>query len=101
MAKLQPKNRESKLLKSQIDKLSSCQICVTETKNLEPEQMTKQVPKRRIDIAGKIVEFAWKMQKEGYQKETIRRNCGCLRALITRGADLTDSESVKEALAKE
>jgi hypothetical protein len=97
MAKLQPKNQESKLLKSQIDKLSSCQ----ETKNLEPEQMTKQVPKRRIDIAGKSVEFAWKMQKEGYQKETIRGNCGCLRALITRGADLTDSESIKEALAKE
>ena len=101
MARLQPKNRESKLLKSQFDNLSYSQICDPETKTLEPEQTTKQVPKRRIDIAGKIVEFAWKMQKEGYQKETILRYCGCLRALITRGADLTDSESVIEALAKE
>ena len=46
-----------------------------------PEQLLKQIPERRIDIAGKLVEFAWKMQKEGYAKETIRGDCGCLRAL--------------------
>ena len=41
------------------------------------------------------------MQKEGYTQETIRGNCGCLRALLARGADLADPESVKEVLAKE
>ncbi len=101
MAKLESKNGESKLIKSKADKLFSCQIGVQETKNLEPEQLLQQIPERRIDVAGKLVEFAWKMQKEGYNKETIRGNCGCLRALALRGADLTDPESVKEVLAKE
>ena len=101
MAKLKPQNGESKLIKSKGDKLLTRQICVTETKNLEPEQQVIQVPERRIDTTGKIIEFAWKMQKEGYGKETIRGNCGCLRALTVRGADLADPESVKEVLAKE
>lgn len=101
MARLKPKNGESKVIKSKIDKLFTRQICVSETKNLGPEQLLKQIPERRIDIAGKIVDFAWKMQKEGYGKETIRGNCGCLRALTVRGADLADPESVKEVLARE
>ncbi len=101
MAKLKPKNEETKVIKSKVDRLFTRQICVSETKNLGPEQLLKQIPERRIDIAGKIVEYAWKMQKEGYGKETIRGNCGCLRALNVRGADLADPESVKEALARE
>ena len=68
---------------------------------MEPEQLLKQIPERRIDISGRLVDFSWKMQKEGYGKETIRGNCGCLRALTARGADLADPESVKEVLAKE
>jgi integrase len=101
MAKLQPQNGESKVIKRQSDKVFSCQICVSETKNLGPEQLLQQIPERRIDIAGKLVDFAWKMQKEGYSKETIRGDCGCLRALALRGADLADPETVKEVLAKE
>jgi integrase/predicted RNA-binding Zn-ribbon protein involved in translation (DUF1610 family) len=101
MAKLHPQIGETKLIKSQADKLLSCQICVSETKNLGPEQLLKQIPERRIDISGRIVEFAWKMQKEGYDKETIRGDCGCLRALTARGADLANPESVKEVLARE
>lgn len=41
------------------------------------------------------------MEKQGYTKETIRGNSSCLRALLVRGANLLDPESVKEALAKE
>ena len=100
IAKFQP-NGESKPIKKHIDKLFTRQICVKETKNLGPEQIVKQVPERRIDIAGKLVEYSWKMQKEGYNKETIRGNSGCLRALILRGADLADPESIKEVLSKE
>jgi len=83
------------------DLVTSYQICDKETKNLGPEQIVQQVPERRIDIAGKLVEYSWKMQKEGYDKETIRGNSGCLRALVLRGADLADPESVKEILSKE
>jgi integrase/predicted RNA-binding Zn-ribbon protein involved in translation (DUF1610 family) len=101
MKKLRLPNGESKPLKSNPDKLLTSQIRVTETKNLEPEQKIQQVPERRIDIKGKIVDYAWKMQKEGYKKESIRGNCGALRALTVRGADLADSESVKEVLAIE
>jgi integrase/predicted RNA-binding Zn-ribbon protein involved in translation (DUF1610 family) len=101
MAKLQPKKEENKHIKSNADKLFTRQICVTETKNLEPEQIIKQVPERRIDINGKLVQFAWKMQQEGYNKETIRGGSSCLRQLMLRGADLADPESVKEVLAKE
>jgi transposase-like protein len=82
--------------------VSSRQICVTETKNLEPEQRTVQtVPERREEINGTLVQFSWRMQKEGYNKETIRGNNSCLKALVIRGADLSDPESVKETLAKE
>lgn len=100
MTKLKPQSGESKLIKSKANKLFTCQIGVSETKNLGPEQLLKQIPERRID-SGKIVDFAWKMQKEGYGKETIRGDCGCLRALTMRGADLADPESVKEVLARE
>jgi integrase len=41
------------------------------------------------------------MQKQGYASETIRGNCGCLKALLVRNANLLDPESVKEVLAKE
>jgi integrase len=88
-------------IKMATDLVTSYQICDKETKNLGPEQIIQQVPERRIDINGKLVEYSWKMQKEGYNKETIRGNCGALRALKIRGADLADPESVKEALAKE
>jgi integrase/predicted RNA-binding Zn-ribbon protein involved in translation (DUF1610 family) len=100
IAKFQP-NGEAKPIKKHIDKLFTSQICVKETKNLVPEQIVQQVPERRIDIAGKLVEYSWKMQKKGYNKETIRGNSGCLRALVLRGADLVDSESIKEVLSKE
>jgi integrase len=41
------------------------------------------------------------MDLECYSPETIRGAAGCLKALITRKADLNDSESVKLALATE
>ena len=53
------------------------------------------------DVKGKLFDYTWKMQKEGYSPATIRTNCGALRALLARKADLTDPESVKETLARE
>ena len=52
-------------------------------------------------IKGKIIEYSFHLQKQGYAPETIRGNGSCLRALMARNANLLDIESVKEALAKE
>ena len=90
--------------------LSNRQICVTQTKGMknlaEVESRTQKNPTREgtaqsADIKGKIVEFTWWMQKQGYALETIRGRQSCLRALISRNADLLNPESVKEALALE
>jgi integrase len=53
------------------------------------------------DNKSELLAYTWKMQKEGYAIETVRGNTGALRALIKRGADLADPESVKAALAIE
>jgi integrase len=53
------------------------------------------------DIKGRIVQYAFWMEKQGYAKETIRGNIGALRALQSRATNLLDPESVKEALSKE
>ena len=93
---------ERQSLKSGGDIVVNRQICVTETKNLGPEQKSiQQVPERREEIKGKLVQFAWRLQKEGYAYETVRVNSSCLKALVNRGANLADPESVKETLAKE
>jgi len=47
------------------------------------------------------VQYEAKMLLEGYGAETIRGALGCLRALLSRNADLTNPESVKKALATE
>jgi integrase len=58
-------------------------------------------PSTPADIKGRLVAYTWQMQKEAYAAETVRTNTCALRALIVRGADLMDPESVKEAMAKE
>jgi integrase len=82
------------------------QICaeaaIGGAKNLDPEQNSiQEVPEKREDIKGKLVQFAWWMRQEGYAAETIRGNGSCLKALISRGAILADPVSVKDALAKD
>jgi len=83
-----------------------CELLTEESKNLaevetRQEQPTREGTAQPANIKGKIIEYAWWMEKQGYAKETIRGNSSCLRALLVRGANLLDPESVKEALAKE
>lgn len=86
------------------------QVCVTEaegSKNLAETAVKSEAEARQPTTTtdainkGKIVEYSFHMQKQGYASETIRGNQSCLRALLTRNANLLNPESVKEALAKE
>lgn len=80
------------------------ELLTEESKNLTASEAKQETPLRdstKLDVKGKLVEYAFYMEKQGYAKETIRGNNGCLKALLTRNADLFDPESVKETLAKE
>ena len=54
-------------------------------------------------VKGKLVEFAWFMQKEGYKPSTIKAKLGCLKNLINRGGgpDLLKPEAIKSLIAKQ
>jgi integrase/predicted RNA-binding Zn-ribbon protein involved in translation (DUF1610 family) len=85
--------------------VTSGQICVTKaegTKNLAAEIQKMGIPPRsEEDIKGKLVEYAFWMQKQGYDNETIYGWQSCLRSLLSENANLLDAESVKEVLAKD
>jgi integrase len=82
------------------------QVCVflQEAKNLAPETDLKvrdPLENASQDVKGKLLEFAWYMEKQGYASETVKMNNGALKALLKRGADVLDPESVKTVMAKE
>jgi integrase len=99
----------SKILKRLETLPSYRQICApqpTGAKNLATvEKPSKSgqagATEQTTDIKGKIIEFLWWAEKEGYAQDTIRCFGSCLRALLQRGANLFDPESVKEVLARE
>jgi len=84
-------------------------VCVSEGEAKNLAEVESRTEKRaagatELDpatIKGKIIEFLWWAEKEGHAKETIRCYGSCLRALLQRGADIFNAESVKEVLAKE
>lgn len=97
-------NTESALF----SKRQVCEFLTEDSKNLAISETRIQEKAQRganatdsATIKGKIIEFLWWMEKEGFAKDTIRGYGSCLRALLQRNADLLDPESVKEALAKE
>jgi len=53
------------------------------------------------DTNTKILEFAWKLKKQGYAESTINGRVKLLRRLVKLGANLYDAESVKEAIASQ
>ena len=87
-----------------------CQICVTqttETKNLiavkTKEKTAGETGKSKTtnNLKGELVNYAWWMKKNGYAKTTIRLNTTILRLLTERGAQLFNSDSIKEVIAKQ
>jgi len=97
------------ILKTKADKDILCRVGATQTtgaKNLaETETRTQKAAgateTQPLDIKGKIIEYLWWMEKQGYAKDTIRGYGSCLRALLARNANLWDPETVKEALVRE
>lgn len=66
------------------------------------EIQEKEIPPRsETNNKGKLVEFTWKMQQEGYCSDTMRGYSSCLKGLIERGANLADPETVRTVLARE
>lgn len=73
----------------------SSQIGAYEVKNLallEGEEKTG-------DIIGKLVEFSFWMQRQGYKESTTVSRGHRLRRLVKLGANLWDPESIKEIIA--
>jgi integrase len=56
---------------------------------------------RTADIKGKVVEYLWWMEKQGYAETTIRLARVALKVLMERGANLLEPESAKEVIAKQ
>jgi integrase len=94
---------DTKSLKRRSGIVFTRQICVTETKNLAAEQQTTEVLRRKAteDIKGKIVEYAFWMQKQNYSPETIRLNRTALKVLTERGANILDIEDVKKVISEQ
>ncbi len=53
------------------------------------------------DINGKLVDYHFKMQIQGYKASTIRLSYSALNTLVNRGADLAKPDTVKEVMSKQ
>jgi len=85
---------------------SNHRVCAQkEAKNLvEIEKQTlscssTQTDKNNMNVKGLLVEYCFKMEKQGYSPATERMNRTALKVLADRGALLTDPESVKAVIA--
>ena len=54
---------------------------------------------RLAGATGLIIEYAWKAKKQGLAESTIKQRIYRLKALIKKGADLTNPDSVSTVLA--
>jgi integrase len=73
-----------------------------EAKKLDSQTEIKTVARERRDAdKGKVVQYNVYLEKQGYADSTRRLHDSVLRTLMTRNANLGDSESVKEVIAKQ
>jgi len=86
------------------DKTNS-QICAFEAKNLDTATEIKtvagEIGKSQQEAKGKIFELCLYLKRQNYSEETIRLNRIALKVLSDRGANLFDSDSVKDVIAKQ
>ncbi len=95
-----------KLLNTKSNIPSDRQVCVIGAKNLDLAAETKttvadgiRLLSDRQALKGKLLEFEFWMQKQGYKPQTIKARVARVRALATRGANLYDPETVKAVIA--
>jgi integrase len=83
--------------------LRSSQLCAKGAKKLGTATETKTAAGESLkqENKGKIVEFSFWMLKQGYAKSTIKSRTKLLRRLLKLGANLYDSESIKEVVSKQ
>jgi integrase len=77
-----------------------CDFLTEDSKNLNATE-TKTVAGERKDAAdlkGKLVQFAWHLQKQNYTPDTVRDYSVGMRALVHNNVDVGDPEKVKEFL---
>jgi len=73
-------------------------------------EVAKEVEKReagatetlqQTDVKSTIINFIWKLKKEGYAEATIEDYAYIIEVLAKRGADIFNPEQVKETIAKQ
>ncbi len=88
----------AKVLKSKSALTDSRQICAEEAKNLHvPKSRRVGTGEETPEIRASLKVFEAWMKKEGYKRN--KKYAGNLLTLVHLGADLEDSESVKEVIA--
>jgi len=90
-------------LKSDEIMSGSCQICVTEAKNLVAEQQQNSIVLRKgaLDINTLLAKYEWYLKKEGRRIATIKGRTKLLKILWKRGANLDNPDSVKEVISQQ
>jgi integrase len=72
------------------------------SKNLSATETTVAGETRtQQDIKGKLLQFAWQMQKRQLSEQTIKQRIYRLNVLVRKGVDLSNPDSVETLLATE
>ncbi len=83
---------------------SDRRVCVSEgeMKNLVEVETRQEVALREAteDTKGKLIKFLWELRKQGLKELSIETYHHYLEQLFKHGADLSDPESVKKAIAE-
>jgi integrase len=82
------------------------QLCVLkEAKKLDSATEIKtvagEIEKTQQEAKGKILELCLYMKRQNYSEETIRLNRIALKVLCERGADLFNTDSVKDVISRQ
>jgi len=84
---------------SKSDAHQKVKLLVEVQKEIEKWQAGGTETQQQLDIKGKILEFLWHLQKQGFSAETVKFYNRVLR-IMSQKANLLDGEAVKETLAK-
>jgi len=96
-----------KRIKSNVNTHDSSHLCALKLKGAKKMGSTAEtktagdIEKNQQYARGKIVEFCLYLQRQNYAEETIRLNRIALQVLMDRGADLFNTDTVKDTIAKQ